>query len=187
MCLGLECGLDGLTCQFACGRQCRRLDFGEHLPVGCVGRRPFELAGHRQGLFENQSLKWSRRLKRARHDPASEAALVHYPGPDLPTTINYCTPFGCGDRFRWSVERVRKPHFTYVITAVNELVAPFHDRMPMILSPADFAKWFDANTTLADLHALLKPNWAELMVVSEASPFFKSPKNEGPRLLDLAA
>ena len=94
--------------------------------------------------------------------------------------------FGCGDGFRWSVERVGKPHFTYVIAAVNELVAPFHDRMPMILSPADYAKWFDANTTLADLRALLKPNRAKL-VVSEASPFFKSPKNEGPRLLDLAA
>lgn len=72
-------------------------------------------------------------------------------------------------------------------TAANELVRPFHDRMPAILAPGDYAKWFDADTPLADLHALLKPYPAELMAVSEANPLVNSPKNEGPELLTPAA
>lgn len=62
-----------------------------------------------------------------------------------------------------------------------------HDRMPATLSPDDYAKWFDAETELTNLHALLKPYPAELMAVSEASPLVNSPKNEGPQLLDPAA
>lgn len=74
-----------------------------------------------------------------------------------------------------------------ITTAANELVRPFHDRMPAILAPDDYAKWFDADTELKELHALLKPYPAELMQVSEASPLVNSPKNEGPQLLDPAA
>jgi putative SOS response-associated peptidase YedK len=59
--------------------------------------------------------------------------------------------------------------------------------MPAILAPGDYAKWFDAETSLADLHALLKPYPADLMAASEAHPLVNSPKNEGPELLETAA
>jgi putative SOS response-associated peptidase YedK len=72
-------------------------------------------------------------------------------------------------------------------TAANELVAPFHDRMPAILSPDDYAKWFDHEAPLKELHALLKPYPAELMVESTANVLVNSAKNEGPELLEPAA
>jgi putative SOS response-associated peptidase YedK len=59
--------------------------------------------------------------------------------------------------------------------------------MPAILSPDDYATWFDTEAPLNDVHALLKPYPAELMAVSEANPLANSPKNEGPQLLDPAA
>lgn len=33
--------------------------------------------------------------------------------------------------------------FTIVNTAANEIMAPFHDRIPVILSPSDYAAWLD--------------------------------------------
>jgi putative SOS response-associated peptidase YedK len=91
----------------------------------------------------------------------------------------------------WSVWRVKgeKPLFTccVITTPPNELVKPFHDRMPAILAPADYATWFDHDASLLELHALLKPYPAELMDVSAASTRVNSPKNEGPQLLDPAA
>jgi putative SOS response-associated peptidase YedK len=69
----------------------------------------------------------------------------------------------------------------------NERVRPHHDRMPAILAPNDYAKWFDHETQLKELHALLKPYPAELMAESAANVLVNSAKKEGPRLLDPAA
>jgi putative SOS response-associated peptidase YedK len=74
-----------------------------------------------------------------------------------------------------------------ITTSANEPVTPCHDRMPAILTPDDYAKWFEADADLWDLHALLKPYPASLMTVSEANVLVNSPKNEGPQLLDPAA
>jgi len=45
-----------------------------------------------------------------------------------------------------------------VTTAANECVAPVHDRMPVILDPADYDRWLDpANDDIDDLQTLMKP------------------------------
>jgi putative SOS response-associated peptidase YedK len=89
---------------------------------------------------------------------------------------------------KWKVEG-QQPLFTccVITTAANDLVKPFHDRMPAILAPTDYATWFDHDLPLERVHALLKPYPAELMEVSAASPLVNSPKNEGPQLLEPAA
>ena len=89
---------------------------------------------------------------------------------------------------KWKVEG-QPALFTccVITTAANDVVKPFHDRMPAMLAPSDYATWFDHETPLADLHALLKPYPAELMDVSAASALVNSPKNEGPQLLEPAA
>jgi putative SOS response-associated peptidase YedK len=74
-----------------------------------------------------------------------------------------------------------------ITTPANAVVAPFHDRTPAILSPDDYATWFDTDAPLNEVQTLLKPYPAELMAVNEANPLVNSPKNEGPRLLDPAA
>jgi putative SOS response-associated peptidase YedK len=41
--------------------------------------------------------------------------------------------------------------FTIVTTAANYSVRALHDRMPVILRPADFARWLDPAAPAADL------------------------------------
>jgi len=74
-----------------------------------------------------------------------------------------------------------------ITTAANDVVKPFHDRMPAILSPDDYATWLDAGSTPKAAHALLRPYPADLMEAVEANPLVNSPKNEGPELLDSVA
>jgi putative SOS response-associated peptidase YedK len=82
-----------------------------------------------------------------------------------------------------------KPLVTCCVVTVepNELVGPYHDRMPVILSPHDYDRWLDNDTPPNDLKSLLKPYPAELMAVAEANRLVNSWKNEGPQLLDPAA
>src|SRR5512143_3867552 len=47
---------------------------------------------------------------------------------------------------------------TIIVTDANELVAPVHDRMPVILDPADYCRWLDPGyQDAAGLQRLLKP------------------------------
>ena len=39
----------------------------------------------------------------------------------------------------------------------NDLMAPIHDRMPVILQPADYAAWLDPATDVVKLESLIKP------------------------------
>ncbi len=47
--------------------------------------------------------------------------------------------------------------FTIVTTAPNDLMAPIHNRMPVILPPEDIADWLDDSTPALALTAMLKP------------------------------
>jgi len=46
-------------------------------------------------------------------------------------------------------------------TETNAVVRPIHDRMPVIIAPADFASWLDPRAPAAELCALLRPYRAE--------------------------
>lgn len=48
--------------------------------------------------------------------------------------------------------------FTIVTTEANATVAPVHDRMPVILSPADYGAWLDAGTDIEEVTRLLRPS-----------------------------
>jgi putative SOS response-associated peptidase YedK len=50
---------------------------------------------------------------------------------------------------------------TIIVTAANELVARIHDRMPVILAPADYSRWLALGE--AGAKELLKPFPSELM------------------------
>ena len=60
--------------------------------------------------------------------------------------------------------------FTIVTTAANALLKPLHARMPVILAPEDYARWFDRATSEAELRALLKPAPEDLLAYFPVSP-----------------
>jgi putative SOS response-associated peptidase YedK len=69
----------------------------------------------------------------------------------------------------------------------NELVAPIHDRMPVILPREAWAKWLGEEPLRADeLQALLKPLPAERMRAYPISTKVNSVKNDEPSLLEPA-
>jgi putative SOS response-associated peptidase YedK len=60
---------------------------------------------------------------------------------------------------------------TLLTTCPNELCAPLHDRMPVILSPADYDRWLDPDVTdAAEVQPLLDPYPADDMVAEPADP-----------------
>jgi len=68
---------------------------------------------------------------------------------------------------------------TIITTNANALVRPVHDRMPVILQPADYAAWLGAKTTMEDLKALLKPLPTDLMERYRVSRLMSNARNEG--------
>ena len=54
-----------------------------------------------------------------------------------------------------------------------------HDRMPVILQPADYAAWLGAQAKAEDLKALLKPLPEDLMERYRVSRRMSNARNEG--------
>lgn len=68
---------------------------------------------------------------------------------------------------------------TIITTDANELVRPVHDRMPVILQPADYATWLGAQTKAEDLKTLLTPLPEYLMERYRVSKRMSNARNEG--------
>lgn len=64
-------------------------------------------------------------------------------------------------------------------TGPNELLQPIHDRMPVIISPADYEAWLDPQAQqAAALQPLLRPYPAALMTTYPVSLLVNSPYND---------
>jgi putative SOS response-associated peptidase YedK len=73
------------------------------------------------------------------------------------------------------------PTFTILTTEPNELAARVHDRMPVILDPADYGTWLDPTvTSAAPLRALLRPFPAVAMTAFPVSTAVNSPAVDDP-------
>jgi len=84
----------------------------------------------------------------------------------------------------WQDEDLKIIGACMVTTTPNELVKPFHDRMPVILPRESYAEWLDAETSEKRLLSLLKPYPADVMRATEVGPAVNSSKNEGPKCIE---
>lgn len=71
-----------------------------------------------------------------------------------------------------------------IVTTANETIAPIHDRMPVILAPADFERWLDPKQDAAGLLPLLKPAPAGDIEAYTVGLSVNSPQNDGPGLIE---
>ena len=72
---------------------------------------------------------------------------------------------------------------TIITTSPNTLMAPLHQRMPVILHPQDYATWLKpADCRPEELQHLLVPYPAEEMSTYPVSTLVNSPKNDRPEL-----
>jgi putative SOS response-associated peptidase YedK len=75
---------------------------------------------------------------------------------------------------------------TILTTAPNALMQPIHDRMPVLVDPADYAAWLDPHTPLDRAAAVLRPYPAEKLGAHPVSPQVNDPKHDGPGLIEPA-
>jgi len=72
-------------------------------------------------------------------------------------------------------------------TQPNELLRPIHDRMPVIVDPADYDRWLAPEGTPPEtLTGLLKPHPAEPLAARAVGPAVNNAQNEGAACLDPA-
>ena len=77
---------------------------------------------------------------------------------------------------------------TILTTGANDLLAPVHGRMPVILDPENYDFWLDPDVQEAEpLTGLLEPYPSEAMEAYPVSRFVNSPSNDDPRCVEPAA
>jgi hypothetical protein len=77
---------------------------------------------------------------------------------------------------------------TIITTDANELLASVHDRMPVVLSPDDFAPWLgEEPATGEQLKAMPKPYPSERLAMWPVDRRVGNVKNEGPELAGQSA
>jgi len=65
-----------------------------------------------------------------------------------------------------------------VTTAANPLMAPIHDRMPVLIAAPDHATWLGAGADRAELEALLAPCPDDELEAFAVSPHVNDPRND---------
>jgi putative SOS response-associated peptidase YedK len=72
---------------------------------------------------------------------------------------------------------------TILTTGANAAIAGLHDRMPVILAPADEARWLDSSTPHADLTGLLAGLPALRTAATPVGPAVNDARYDGPDCL----
>lgn len=87
-------------------------------------------------------------------------------------------------------ERWNKPDsealdtFTVITTASNEATREVHDRMPVILKPADFGLWLSRETPLELVNELLHPAIEVGLAMYQVAKLVGNVRNDGPECLE---
>ncbi len=75
--------------------------------------------------------------------------------------------------------------FSILTTTANPLVAPMHDRMPVVLARADYARWLDpAPIDPIALESLLVPAAPDGWIATEVAPLVNKPANDLPACIE---
>lgn len=86
---------------------------------------------------------------------------------------------------RWEGEGGPLETCTLLTTEANELLAPYHDRMPVILRPDDYEAWLDPDARGSrELTELMRPYAHAEMRAYEVSAIVNSPSNDDPRCVE---
>ena len=74
---------------------------------------------------------------------------------------------------------------TIITTEPNDLMAPIHNRMPVILAPASYDQWLDPTFQQAEpLKALLRPYPSEELTIFPVSTLVNNPRHDAPQCLE---
>ncbi|MGB0652636.1 MAG: SOS response-associated peptidase [Thermoplasmatota archaeon] len=83
-----------------------------------------------------------------------------------------------------NVKGETKPCFSAMTCPPNQVMAPVHDRMPIILEPDAVGAWLEPATPEPDLLALARPAGEEVLTMHQVGPDVGSTKNDRPDLME---
>jgi len=73
---------------------------------------------------------------------------------------------------------------TIITTGPSRLLAPIHDRMPVILPAEHYERWLDPASRAEELQALLVPNESEPLEAYPVGSLVNSPRNDSPQCVE---
>jgi putative SOS response-associated peptidase YedK len=73
---------------------------------------------------------------------------------------------------------------TIITTEANDVLRPFHERMPVILDPKNYDRWLDLNQKPDSLKSLLQPYNSQEMTVYPVSAKVNNPKNDSRECIE---
>lgn len=85
---------------------------------------------------------------------------------------------------RWEKGEESLESCTIITTEANTLIAPLHERMPVIIPPEHYSHWLDPQSGPDALQELLQPSPPEELIYYPVSRLVNSPANEGPELIE---
>lgn len=89
---------------------------------------------------------------------------------------------------RWDKAGEEVQSFTIITTEANGLMAPIHNRMPVILQPDQWEAWLDPeNKDRNSLKAMLQPAAEGLLKYWEVGPYVNNPRHEGEQCIEKVA
>jgi putative SOS response-associated peptidase YedK len=90
----------------------------------------------------------------------------------------------------WEIDRDKagkeQESFAIITTAANKIMAPIHDRMPVIIERRKEADWLLPQLTLPKIYELLDSPASKNLETFEASPKLNSAKYDEPALAHAA-
>ena len=137
-------------------------------------------------VAERPSFRWAYQNRRCLVIGDGFYEWQKVPGGKIPmrVIVGEGEPFGFAGLWEtWtSPERELVHSCTIITTTPNELTAPIHDRMPVILPREAEALWLDRDADTDALKELLVP-YAGGMEAYEVSTLVNSPKNDTPEVM----
>ena len=76
--------------------------------------------------------------------------------------------------------------FSIITTEANEIMAPIHNRMPVILAERDWQRWLDRDPDARPPIDLLRPFDSDAMKTECCNPLVGNVRNNGPEMLNSA-
>jgi len=83
----------------------------------------------------------------------------------------------------WGKDEKKFYSFSIITCASNKLVAPIHDRQPIILDPEDESKWLQDDTPMNFILSMLRSYPADKMDAYPISNLVNSPSNNSPDII----
>lgn len=168
-------------------------DDARRLVAARWGYRPFPSNGGRERSWINaraetawDSPAFGRALRRRRCVVPADAFYEWDRGtkPRQPYAIGPATPDGMlAMAGIWGPTPGELPTAAILTTTPNELVAPIHDRMPVILDPALLDAWLDPASERTLLEAMLAPAPVDTLRIWPVSTALNRVETDGPQLL----